>query len=134
MVIHSLAKLLPKLPGINMIVNPKTEKEIEQAAKQVLQWLATPGNSKWLLIFDNIDKYSAAEKPGNDAYDIARFFPSTDHGSIIITTRVTRLGELGSPYPVETLQSDEAATLLINSSGLAVRNSDDHIFLYSGRW
>jgi hypothetical protein len=131
--IHSLAELLPKLPGINMIVNPKTEKEIEQAAREVLQWLAAPGNSKWLLIFDNIDKYSAAKKSGSDAYDIARFFPSTDHGSIIITTRVTRLGELGSPYPVETLQFDEAATLLINSTGLTVGNSDDHLFLYSGR-
>jgi ATP/maltotriose-dependent transcriptional regulator MalT len=123
---HSLAEYLPKLPGINVIVNPKTEKEIEQAARQVLQWLAAPGNSKWLLIFDNIHKYSAAEIPDSDTYDIMRFFPSTDRGSIIITTRVTRLSELGSSYPVETLQSDEAVTLLINSAGQTVRNADNH--------
>ena len=123
---HSLAEFLPKLPGINVIVNLKTEKDIEQAARRVLQWLASPGNSKWLLIFDNIHKYSAAEIPDSDTYDIMKFFPSTDHGSIIITTRVTWLSELGLSYPVETLQSDEAVTLLINSTGQTVRNADNY--------
>jgi hypothetical protein len=122
---RSLAEFLPKLPvpGINMIANPKTEEKIEQSARQVLQWLATPGNSKWLLIFDNIDRYSAAKKPDSDTYDVTNFFPSVGHGSIIITTRVSRLSELGFSYPVETLQSSEAATLLINSAGPPAKNS-----------
>ncbi|KAL2009432.1 hypothetical protein VTN00DRAFT_5239 [Thermoascus crustaceus] len=52
------------------------------------QWLARNKNSKWLLIFDNIDQYLATDDPDGESYDITEFFPSADHGSIIITTRL----------------------------------------------
>jgi hypothetical protein len=29
--------------------------EVEQRARYVLRWLAIEGNSRWLIIFDNID-------------------------------------------------------------------------------
>jgi hypothetical protein len=117
--LSSLADLLKKLPGINMTVDLITEEEIEQAARQVLQWLATPNNCRWLLIFDNIDKYSETEQTGDDFYNVTKFFPSADHGSIIITTRIPQVAEAGLSYPVKTLQLDEAVTLLIKSIGLA---------------
>ena len=122
--LFSLADLLNKLPGINMTMDLKTEEEIESAAKQVLQWLAAPNNCKWLLIFDNIDKYSATEQLIDECYDVTKFFPSADHGSIIITTRVHQLAEVGESYPLKILQSDEAVTLLIQSAGLATKVSD----------
>ena len=115
--LSSLADLLRKLPGINMTVNSITGEEIERAARQVLQWLATPNNCKWLLIFDNVDKYSETEQIEGH-YNVTKFFPSADHGSIIITTRVLRMAEIGQSYPVQKLQSSEAVTLLLESSGL----------------
>jgi hypothetical protein len=131
--LRSLADLLHKLPGINGITNLKTEDEIEQAARQVLQWLATPNNCRWLLIFDNIDKYSATEQLEDEHYDVTKFFPSADHGSIIMTTRVPQLAEVGQSYPVKTLQAGEAVTLLIKSAGLTMTITDNLSPILAGR-
>jgi hypothetical protein len=120
MLLRSLADMFHKLPGINMAADLKTEDEIKHAARQVLQWLATPNNCRWLLILDNIDKYSATEQPADERYDVTQFFPPADHGSIIITTRVPQVAEVGQSYPIQTLQPDEAATLLIKSAGLSI--------------
>lgn len=127
-----LAAFLPKIPDVNMAAGPKIKEEIEQQARQVLQWLATARNSKWLLIFDNIDKYSATEDLDGETYDVTKFFPTADHGSIIITTRVPQLAEVGRPYPVQKLHSDEAVELLVNSTGLDAESTKTSS-LYSGQ-
>jgi ATP-dependent protease HslVU (ClpYQ) ATPase subunit len=119
--LRSLADLLHKLPGAQRITDLKTEDEIEQAARKVLQWLATPQNCRWLLIIDNVDKYSATAQPEDERYDVTKVLPSADHGSIIITTRVPQVAEVGKSYPVQKLHVDEAAILLTESSGLNVK-------------
>ena len=130
---RSLAACLPKLPDANMETDPKTEQEIEQAVGQVLLWLATPHNSKWLLVFDNIDKYSTAEQPDGEAYDVTKFFSSADHGSIIITTRVLQITEVGQSHLVQKLPPNEATTLLINSAGLTADSSENLLPLHQGK-
>jgi hypothetical protein len=115
--VQSLASVLPKLPVSNHASGPENEEVAEQQARQTLKWLAVDGNSKWLLIFDNIDWYSPRYAPGKDGYGIAEFFPPADHGSIIITTRLAQLRELGKSYLVQKLSIEEAVELLINSSG-----------------
>jgi hypothetical protein len=64
------------------------EEEVKQRANQVLQWLAKLGNTRWLIIFDNIDQYSPLQGHSDSGYDIYEFFPKADHGSIIITSRL----------------------------------------------
>ena len=130
--LFSLADLLNKLPGMDMTIDLKTEEHIEQAARQVLQWLATPNNCKWLLIFDNVDKYSETEQIEGQ-YNVTKFFPSADHGSIIITTRVLRMAEIGRSYPVQKLQSSEAVTLLLESSGLRTNVTGNFTPILSNR-
>lgn len=51
----------------------------EQIVVAVRQWLSDTSNQRWLLIYDNYDE--------PDAYDIARFYPAGDHGTILVTTR-----------------------------------------------
>jgi KaiC/GvpD/RAD55 family RecA-like ATPase len=84
--LRSLADQFNKLPGVNLAAELKTEDETEQVARSVLQWLATSNNCRWLLIFDNVDKYMAKEQLEDAYYDITKIFPSADHGSIIVTT------------------------------------------------
>ena len=105
-----------------MDVKATNEEEAMQRAKQVLQWLAKPGNTKWLIIFDNIDRYSSLEGHGDCGYDIYTFFPSADHGSIIITSRVQELTELGKPFPVQKLLHEDAIRLLLQSSGFPAKD------------
>ena len=58
-----------------------------------------------------------------DGYDIAEFFPTADHGSILITSRLQGLTELGKSFPVHRLDSQDAIQLLLQSSGLSAKNT-----------
>lgn len=98
------------------------DEEIEQRAMHVLKWLAIEGNSRWLIIFDNVDQYSPFSGPVGDTYDIAEFFPGADHGSILITSRLQRLTELGESFPVDKLDLKDTVQLLLQSRSLSTRN------------
>jgi hypothetical protein len=93
------------------------EEEVEQRANQVLQWLAKLGNTRWLIIFDNINQYSPLQGHSTSGYDIYKFFPKANHGSIIITSRLQGLTELGKSFPVQKLAHIDATQLLLQSSG-----------------
>jgi hypothetical protein len=103
-------------------VKAANEEEAMQRANQVLQWLAQAGNTRWLLIFDNIDQYSSLEGHGDCGYDIYTFFPSADHGSMIITSRLQGLTELGKSFPVQKLPHEDATQLLLQSSGFSAED------------
>lgn len=55
----------------------------DQVLARVHEWLSHPQNTQWLLIFDNYND--------PDSVQIARFCPTTGHGSIVITTRLPEL-------------------------------------------
>lgn len=57
----------------------------------VRRWLSEPGNNRWLLIFDNYDDPCLPGIRSPTGYDIRSFFPIRSQGSIIITSRSTRL-------------------------------------------
>jgi hypothetical protein len=120
--LQSLSLILPRLPGQSHTCAAMNDEEIEQRARDVLKWLAIKGNSRWLIIFDNIDQYSPFNGPIDGAYDLAEFFPGADHGSILITSRLQRLTELGKSFPIHKLDSKDAIQLLLQSSHLSTRN------------
>ncbi|KAL4922973.1 Pfs, NB-ARC and TPR domain protein [Aspergillus undulatus] len=120
--VSSLSSCLSRIHGQPVDVKATNEEEAMQRANQVLQWLAKPGNTSWLMIFDNIDQYSSLEGHGDCRYDIYTFFPSADHGSIIITSRVQELTELGKPFPVQKLLHEDAIQLLLQSSGFSAKD------------
>ncbi|KAH0541264.1 hypothetical protein FGG08_004269 [Glutinoglossum americanum] len=107
------------------VVDLKEPEDVERKAREVLSWLSLEGNSKWLLIFDNIDKDDALGIGDEEAYCIESFFPGADQGSIIITTRLKRLGEFGKPLPVGILGQGEALELLAEIAGRAILQEDD---------
>jgi len=72
--------------------------ETAQSADAVLRWLTFKGNRRWLVIFDNVDRDYHVEVEDSQAYDLESFFPAADHGSILITTRLPRLGEFGQRH------------------------------------
>lgn len=89
----------------------------------MLRWLGLDGNSCWLIIFDNVDRYHPFDSSISDGYDIAEFFPKADHGSILITSRLQGLTELGEPFLVRRLDSHSSIQLLLQSSGVLLRNT-----------
>ncbi|CAI7645854.1 unnamed protein product [Penicillium manginii] len=123
--LQSLSLVLPRLPGQSQENKVIDDEKLEQRAKHVLKWLAKYGNSRWLLILDNIDQYSSVNSGIGDKYDIRAFFPSADHGSIIITSRLSGLTELGKSFPICKLDRAEAIQLLLQNSGLSAITTAD---------
>ncbi|KAL4860317.1 hypothetical protein BDV12DRAFT_205223 [Aspergillus spectabilis] len=120
--VSSLSSCLARIQGQPVDVKATNEEEAEQRANQVLQWLAMPGNTRWLIIFDNIDQYSPLQGPGNFGYDVYKFIPKADHGSIIITSRLQGLTELGKSFLVQKLMHKDAIQLLMQSSGFSAED------------
>ncbi|KAL4996120.1 Pfs, NB-ARC and TPR domain protein [Aspergillus recurvatus] len=120
--LQSLSSALSRLPGQEANITARNEEEVKRNATQVLEWLALPNNNHWLLVFDNVDQYC----PGtDDGYDVGGFFPSVDHGSILITSRLLRLAELGKSFPLHKLDATHATQLLLQSTGLSQHDLEE---------
>ncbi|KAL2797415.1 hypothetical protein BJX66DRAFT_348560 [Aspergillus keveii] len=87
----------------------------QKQAEAMLTWLALDGNSAWLLVFDNAidDYYDQNPNSSGDVHDISHYFPAADHGSILITSRSSRMRELGVHYPVQKLTLTDTVQLLL---------------------
>ena len=109
-------------PRLVFIQNALEEQKLDQMVQAVSRWLDEPQNDRWLLIYDNYDDPKLGTQSNElpeagvadlsinhrestaKAYDIRRYFPSTFHGSILVTTRSStvnigrriRLGKLKS--------------------------------------
>ncbi|KAJ6120164.1 protein kinase subdomain-containing protein [Penicillium sp. IBT 18751x] len=124
---QSLSSILPRLPGQSQTTDTINNEEIEQRSRTVLQWLASEGNSRWLIIFDNIDQYSPVNSAIGRPYNIKEFFPGADHGSILITSRNQRSAELGISFPIHRLHPKDAIQLLLQISRLSAENIEKEL-------
>ncbi|KAH9203401.1 P-loop containing nucleoside triphosphate hydrolase protein [Leptodontidium sp. 2 PMI_412] len=71
--------------------NVDTKENLDGVVDVVKAWLSLPGNTRWLLIYDNYDN---PKFPGNmdpAAVDIQKFLPESYQGSIVITTRSSQV-------------------------------------------
>ena len=89
----------------------------ETVIKDVLGWFSIPENQKWLIVFDNIDQDYGDMETGADIYDVRRYFPRADHGSILITTRLTKFGQLGTLLEVGRVDHEQAFAIFKNGYG-----------------
>ncbi|KAK4911280.1 hypothetical protein LTR66_017373, partial [Elasticomyces elasticus] len=121
--VQSLSIAFSRLPGQASSNEASIDTDVEQQARHMLRWLALDGNSRWLIIFDNVDHDTSFHGADSDDYNIEKFFPNADHGSILITSRLQRLSDLGEPFSVQRLDSESSIELLLQSSGLLTRNT-----------
>jgi predicted ATP-dependent serine protease len=99
----------------------KGEVGLDEAIDAVTAWFEAKTNTKWLLIIDNVDSQTTAvvgSKEGrDDSYDVRKYIPSTSHGHILITTRLSRMRRLGFGLEVNELDEDEGLAVLCHASG-----------------
>lgn len=120
-VVQSLAAFgrRASVAGVSQSTTGMTQQapDMNAEADAVLRWLGLGKNSRWLMIFDNVDRDVPNDEDGQ-AYNVRSFLPAADHGSILITTRLPSLGELGKSIEVTRLGNDQALELLSDRSGL----------------
>jgi hypothetical protein len=137
--IRSLLQIASRLPK-SQIPDIDTQEikgleESRQRAQEVLQWFALEGNTKWLLIFDNIDRTSYEEEASDQetgsssSYDITQYFPRGDMGSIIVTTRLQRLASLGSHVHLRKLGVLDSVLILEKHARRSLKRSGGHTTL-----
>jgi tetratricopeptide (TPR) repeat protein len=114
--ITTVASRIPKsqIPESSRRHLPQNTTDIDTAIKDVLAWLSAPENNTWLVVFDNVDKDYRDLQHIPDAYDVKRYIPSADHGSVLITTRLVNLGQLGTPIQVSRVDGEQALAIFKN--------------------
>lgn len=88
-----------------------TVSDSTMAVRDFMAWLTLPGNVNWLLVFDNIDQEYPSVRADTDAYSVLEYLPEGDHGSILITTRMADLEQLGKSHQLELLSLAQAEDL-----------------------
>ena len=86
--------------------------DINIVVQEVMGWLAQQDNTDWLLIFDNVDRDYSYHNSDPNAYDVRRYFSSANHGSILITTRLAKLEQLGDSQQLGKVDQDQAEAIL----------------------
>ncbi|RYP73186.1 hypothetical protein DL771_003822 [Monosporascus sp. 5C6A] len=78
-------------------------KDIDDVIDAVKAWLNLSNNTRWLLIYDNYDNPKLPSNTDPAALDIRKFLPESYQGSVIITTRSSRV-EIGNSIRMEKIE------------------------------
>ena len=117
--IADLAKRLPQhqLSEGSKIYSQNAKTDVDEVVKDVLRWLSLSSNDQWLLIFDNVDREYSVLTEDPEAFDVKDYFPQADQGSILITSRLASLSQLGMERKLDPVDEVQGANILENSLG-----------------
>jgi hypothetical protein len=90
---------------------------VNAVVRDVMSWLSRPDNMDWLIIFDNVDRERGGANADPNAYDVTRYLPGADHGSVLITTRLANLEQLGTSWRLGRLSKEQMEALFLNRYG-----------------
>lgn len=87
----------------------REDSDNQGAVKDFKGWLSKKHNTDWLVIVDNLDK---EYRPNTIQNFITDYIPVADHGSILFTTRLAILSQLGSSHGLEKMDKCQAQEML----------------------
>lgn len=109
-------RLYNEHPSSTLLRTAAESKDPDQVVDAMKRWLSVKTNTRWMLVFDNIDNPKLPRMSDPHAYDIKSYFPTAHQGFILITTRSARL-KIGKVIPVKKLQTiNESLAILSNMS------------------
>jgi hypothetical protein len=91
--------------------------DLDQVVYAVKAWLDLQKNTHWLMIYDNYDNPKIPGNLDRSAINIRQFLPQSDQGSVIITTRSSRVSQGRRVYVQKLLDVKEGLEILSNTSG-----------------
>lgn len=113
----SIAKCAARIPANQIsdssrLYSTSLEGELDDVVEEVMGWLAQPENTRWLLVFDGVDRDHSPRIADSLSYDVRRYFSSKTHGSILITTRLARPEQLEGSHLVRKMNRVQAQEVL----------------------
>ncbi|RXG41908.1 hypothetical protein VDGE_30596 [Verticillium dahliae] len=88
----------------------RSNEHLDAAVACVMSWLGRPDNRDWLLVFDNVDLDHEENGVAGTSY-VKRYIPR-DLGSVLVTTRVSRLAQLGDSCQLAKVYSSLGGAIL----------------------
>jgi hypothetical protein len=117
-------------PSTCRLNNRNISKNLDGIVNIVKEWLSLPGNTPWLMIYDNYDNPSLPGVTDPAAIDIRKFLPESYQGSIIITTRSSQV-RIGYPIQISKLKSiDNSLEILSSTSRRKGLTNSKYILIY----
>ncbi|THV53236.1 hypothetical protein BGAL_0056g00340 [Botrytis galanthina] len=110
-------QIMKQHPSTTILPSVDQDEDLDQAISAVKDWLDSPQNTKWLMIYDNLDNPKTSNNLDKLAVDIRQFFPRADHGSIIITTRSSQVRQGTRIHVQKLLDIREGLEIVSNTSG-----------------
>ncbi|KAH8587243.1 hypothetical protein B0O99DRAFT_747744 [Bisporella sp. PMI_857] len=116
-VMQSIASCASRIPEGQISQSSKTyaagsNGDINIVVQEVIGWLAREDNVSWLLVFDNVDRDYGNHASDSNAYDVMQYFTGANHGSVLITTRLAKLEQLGDSQRLGNVNQDQARAIL----------------------
>jgi hypothetical protein len=112
--IASCATRIPpgQIPETSRAYTVDSTPNIDAILNDVREWLTRPDNTTWLLIIDNVDLEYNPQGGDPDAYDVERYLPGSDHGYVLITTRLAKLAQLDEqPQQLGKVDKEQAQAI-----------------------
>ncbi|KAF8458523.1 P-loop containing nucleoside triphosphate hydrolase protein [Kalaharituber pfeilii] len=107
--IGRLLGMAGKLDSTGMFIVQQSSEE-QHVVNAVKEWLTAKDNTKWLLVFDNLDDL--------ESFDINDYIPTSAHGTVIITSRRRESIQERRWLEVQQMNNSEAEDLLFKSAKL----------------
>lgn len=122
---QSFVNAFPMLPAeelpSDLVEAVRSEKaDTRVIVRGVLDWLSLPSNQGWLHIIDNVDHDINVNSKDPLAYDLTRYSAQVDHGSLLITSRVSTLTVPQNALQLTEMNPNEARALFEVHSGKPV--------------
>jgi hypothetical protein len=95
--------------------------DTQAVMRAVLQWLSLPRNWKWLLVIDNVDREFRGPGKDEQGFDPKEAMPHSDHGSILITSRLSTLQGTGEDLQLKRVSESEAKGILECQAGRSLQ-------------
>ena len=113
---QSIAACASRIPEGQIAASSRTypatsDGDINAVVRDVISWLNLPDNTDWLIIFDNVDRDSKGRDTDPYAYNVTSYLSGVDHGSVLITTRLANLEELGVSRRLGKLSKDQTQAM-----------------------
>ena len=121
--ITGISSKLPIKPISEGARNLNQAAELDAAIDEILRWFSLPTNNQWLMVIDNVDRAYPSMGHEPEAFDVEEFFPDADHGSILITSRLKELEQLGSSHRADRMNEAQGTRLLEYRMGRAPKGA-----------
>ncbi|OWT42553.1 tetratricopeptide repeat domain protein [Pochonia chlamydosporia 170] len=110
-------QILHQHPNASRLSELDLQQNHNEVVEAVKAWFNSPGNTRWLIVYDNYDNPKLTNRTSNTAIDITRFIPMAHQGSIIVTTRLSQV-DMGHLIRIRKLEStDDSLKILSSTSG-----------------